>query len=128
VRRSLFLVAVAGVFGLSTACSSHVGQGPPAGGGGDVVIKQNVNGTSLHVQPRDTLHFVLADGIQWRVVSYPRDIMRLTEPPARGRFELQIHGAGAGKVRAVGTPPCQGGTQCPKRTVFSVTIYAQWIP
>lgn len=126
--RSLFVLAVAGVLGLSTACGPQQGQGTSVGGAGDVVIKQDANGTTVHVQPMDTLNFVLADGPTWRVVSYPRDIMRLTEPPKEGRFELQVRGPGAGRVRVIAARACSGGKRCPGRTVFSVKIYAEWIP
>jgi hypothetical protein len=128
VRSSLIVVAVIGLLGLSTACGLQQGQGTSVGGGTDVVIKQDANGTVVHVQPMDTLHFVLADGLRWRVISFPRDIMRLTGAPKRGRFELQVHGPGAGSVKAMGTGACRSEMRCPGRTVFSVKIYAEWIP
>src|SRR5438045_3445654 len=107
------------MLGLSSACGSQPGQHASAGSGGDVLIKQDANGTTVHVQPKDTLHFALTDGPRWRVISYPRAIMRLTEPPAHGRFVLQVHGPGAGKVRVVGTRACGGGTTCRGKTAFS---------
>jgi hypothetical protein len=129
MRRPLVLLVVLSTLGLLSACSSHDGPSPSEEVGGTVVVKQSDNGTALHVQPKDRLRFELGGATSWRVVSYPRDIMRLTKPPTGGRFELQLHGVGAGKVRAVGTRTCHGSPGCPKKAaVFWVMVYAQWIP
>jgi hypothetical protein len=128
VPMSRALVVLVASLAFAGACGSHQGQSSFVAGG-DVTIQQKANGTTVHVQPRDTLHFVLADKLDWKIRSYPRAMMRLAEPPTQGRFELQVRRAGAGTVEAVGVRSCAKGETCPATAVsFSVRILAAWIP
>ena len=85
------------------------------------MITQKADGTTVPVQPGDTLHFKLKKDLAWKIVSIPH-MTDLVTPPASGRFVLHVNRAGDGMVKALGT--CPG---C-KDVQYTVDIKAYWIP
>jgi hypothetical protein len=116
VRRFLTLAVVVG---LAAGCSDGQGHASRVPVGSTVIVRQAKDGATIPARPGDTLRFVLSSKLDWRLASYPRNVMRVAISPSRGRFELTVLHPGAGKVVAVS----RNGT---KR--FSVLVRSSWIP